>query len=614
MKDEFSLKKILKQKSVEELNILFNEWNINKPWDVKDKNKDKDKDKKELINIFIKKAQEKDRQDYIFNKLTPNQQLLVSLAAAMGGRVKIDLMDQYDLRKRNIYPSTNYRNSPINLDDTYLLFLDHKTDEYVIPTEFYNTILKRVKERGKLNIIVQKDIVPTERYNMMNGLLRFLCFVDINDIKVKQNGEIYKKNKERLAAELKSDVILNCDERLKPLVLSNYINFLRYIAEKLALVFRGYNRELNASAISMTGKALHFLKKDMPEKQRVIFSNMEVYERNFLYDILKYSQDARGGIKGPENSWIKMDAFLKKIKADEILNFKENSGNENNPYMFHANCPSHVDPYCIMKFTRFGILELYTDYRHTCTDLYEPLIDCFRLTEYGIKFINNVKETEETEKKDRKDMNKYTEDTDKVNKVLVTHPNFEITVLPNTAPDVFFILNRLADPVKFDVASTYKFTRESVLRAMNKGMNKETIISFIREHSKNEIPDNVMYSLNDWLLSRKVVQLNKAVFLETEKDLMDPVLKHIGALKKVNDNLTIINEKDISSARQLIKIYKKSFIKFDDPVLLHFAVSKMKAKQIRFKIAEPGIIIIEDMDISKAVDMLKNNGIIVENK
>jgi len=582
------LKEILRRKDTKTLKSLFGEWGIVKPIEIQGN---------KLIDIFIQEAQKRDRIEHVFNSISQDHQLLVSLISSMGGRAKVALMHEYGLYVQHVFHSEFGWYEITNLDDIGLVFIDPKSNEYFIPEELQEGIFDIVKKQGDIDITTKKDMEATERYDMVTNLLRFLCFIDIEEVKIKKDGEIYKKAKEKLMAEFETDI--NCTSRLKPQLLSNYVNFVQYIADKLNLVLRRYDAELDSYIITTKEKTISFMEKDIHEKRMDISSKMDIYEQKILRYLLRYLSDHK-----VKNSWISLDAFFTKVKTDDILNFKRDFNSRENVYLLTTNYQPRLPAVCINRLAMQGIVNLHAKYNVSYSGAYERSITHFRLTDYGMRFLDTLTKTKE---KGRKDENK------KDDKVFIIHPNFEITVLPDTPHNVLFALNRMADPVKFDVASTYKLTKNSIIRAMNKGMNKKITISFIKEYSKNELPDNVLYSLKDWFSSRRFVQMDKAAFIETESNILEPILKHIPKVRKINDGVAIINEEDISHARELIKAYKKPFIAIDDPVLLHNIASKMRGK-VSFKVVEPDTIVLENKDTGKVINVLKKEGIIVESK
>lgn len=82
---------------------------------------------------------------------------------------------------------------------------------------------------------------------------------------------------------------------------------------------------------------------------------------------------------------------------------------------------------------------------------------------------------------------------------IMIHPNFEVTVVSKELdPKAILNLAFFSEPVKSDTVSIFRITKESVREGRRLGLSTADMISFLKENSKCEIPQNVEYSIGDW--------------------------------------------------------------------------------------------------------------------
>ncbi|MCR4398717.1 MAG: helicase-associated domain-containing protein [Firmicutes bacterium] len=75
---------------------------------------------------------------------------------------------------------------------------------------------------------------------------------------------------------------------------------------------------------------------------------------------------------------------------------------------------------------------------------------------------------------------------------------FEILTPPNIDPSVLRNIEAIADLAKPDKVLIYRMNRKSVCRGFSSGLDLESVMRFLETHSKNEIPQNVRYSIEEW--------------------------------------------------------------------------------------------------------------------
>lgn len=77
-------------------------------------------------------------------------------------------------------------------------------------------------------------------------------------------------------------------------------------------------------------------------------------------------------------------------------------------------------------------------------------------------------------------------------------PNFEVLAPPRLKLHLRWQLELMADPVKVDHAYTYAITKETVLRYFDNGGSAEVMIDFLESHGKTPIPQNIVFTIQEW--------------------------------------------------------------------------------------------------------------------
>ena len=96
---------------------------------------------------------------------------------------------------------------------------------------------------------------------------------------------------------------------------------------------------------------------------------------------------------------------------------------------------------------------------------------------------------------------------------LVLQPNFEILLLQPDFPALYSILP-FAQVNKIDVVSRLTLTRASVLRGSESGKTIEQMLRTLEERSQKGMPQNVEYTLRDWVKSFKGAKISQVLLLE----------------------------------------------------------------------------------------------------
>jgi len=103
------------------------------------------------------------------------------------------------------------------------------------------------------------------------------------------------------------------------------------------------------------------------------------------------------------------------------------------------------------------------------------------------------------------------------NRSLVVQPNFELLLLQPDFPSLYRLLP-FTQVNQLGMVSRLTLTRESVLRAVAAGMSIEKMLQLLEEHSQKGMPQNVDYTLRDWVKLYKGVTISQVVLLEVSSE------------------------------------------------------------------------------------------------
>ena len=102
---------------------------------------------------------------------------------------------------------------------------------------------------------------------------------------------------------------------------------------------------------------------------------------------------------------------------------------------------------------------------------------------------------------------------------LIVQPNFELMLLQPDMPTLYRLLP-FAQVVQVGMVSRLTLTKTSLLRGLEQGHNIEQIVKTLTESSQKELPQNVLYTLNDWARSYKEVNISQVFLVETPSESM----------------------------------------------------------------------------------------------
>ena len=144
------------------------------------------------------------------------------------------------------------------------------------------------------------------------------------------------------------------------------------------------------------------------------------------------------------------------------------------------------------------------------------------------------------------------------NRSLVLQPNFELLLLRPDMPTLYSLLP-FAQVNQVDMVSRLTLTRASVLRGMEAGNDIEQILRILEERSQKEIPQNVAYTLRDWVKLYKDVRISQVLLLEVSSEAVadelcsSPKLQTFNLRKLTPRVLVVSSDINLQELRRILE-------------------------------------------------------------
>ncbi len=113
---------------------------------------------------------------------------------------------------------------------------------------------------------------------------------------------------------------------------------------------------------------------------------------------------------------------------------------------------------------------------------------------------------------------------------LVLQPNFEILLLHFDTPTLYSLLP-FVQVQQVDVVSRLTLTRASALHGMEWGLDIDQMLAVLEQNSQKEIPQNVTYTLRDWVRLFKDARISQVFMLEVSSEAVADELVSSSKLK-----------------------------------------------------------------------------------
>ncbi len=145
-----------------------------------------------------------------------------------------------------------------------------------------------------------------------------------------------------------------------------------------------------------------------------------------------------------------------------------------------------------------------------------------------------------------------------VSEHFTTQPNFEIIVGHEIDPRIRFQLELLTTRKNRDMVLTYIINREGIVRARERGMSSDEIVSFFIKHSRNPIPQNVQFSIETWAGEYGSIYFEKTTLMRCRDEATCNSIVHIPELapyiiERLSERVLVISSDNITKVTAELK-------------------------------------------------------------
>ncbi len=107
----------------------------------------------------------------------------------------------------------------------------------------------------------------------------------------------------------------------------------------------------------------------------------------------------------------------------------------------------------------------------------------------------------------------------------IIQPNFDLMLLEPDMPALYNVLP-FVQVKQIGHSSTLQLTQNSILRGMRTGLSIDAIIEILQTRCKNELPQNVAYSLRDWAKQYREAVISQVYLIEVPEALTESLIAH----------------------------------------------------------------------------------------
>ncbi len=607
----FSLEEHLKKLNTDAILTVASLWRINVSASIADavgvSHKRNDtrntirNQKREILAEVMRQMCDKRRIKYILSSLSEREQQIIGIFALKNWSIERAELPLWEISEAELgippaqsaHATHARKEQARGLLGLLLLvrvrkFGDAGSLVFVVPAEFREAITEYFSdaeasesERHPEEVANPEEEAKSERQKrggqekaqkILDDILVFLSHANSGGIPLTPSlRKIRKDAAERIKAELS-------EKSLKRLLLIRHIcETLHLVEERFSAFSRRHNRHNLTSTqtcithaprtrtsqhrivLATTKNAEEFLRKSREER---ILDVLRAFSRN--YDDVKRCvlEELR---KLRPNVWYKCSLFERRVKS---AIFRKKSINE--WLCFKKSAISKV-------LTHLLLLGL-ADSTYAGTESYFRLKPAF------------FKDAEEAEKAETAG-----------ERTLIVQPNFEVVAFPETSHEVLFRLSKFSVLLRAEITKVFKITREKVLCAIEGGMQADEILRFLREHARNEVPQNVIFTLKSWCDSFGKAVIKRCILLKTSPEFLE-LLGRTLEVVKIAEDCALIGKEEFFNA---FKMQEVLVLEAKDDVT---AVEIEKATGIN-AINNNKIFLLNEEEADICVNALKKHGI-----
>lgn len=234
--------------------------------------------------------------------------------------------------------------------------------------------------------------------------------------------------------------------------------------------------------------------------------------------------------KVPIDKWINIEQLLRYIKKldrnflrKEVGTIYTYSDYERYYYpdqnYWEEEAGRFIEVVLMEYLTAIGMVDVLIKQDYTDYDIEYFKVTYFKLTSLGAHILGINKDYKIEEIEDETG--------------IIIQPNYEIMVPGGLMKDVHCInLDKFAEKLSEDAVSIYKISFKSMVMALDNDISIEEVIEYLKDASKNKIPENVLMSLNEWNERSKKIKIRKVTIVETDDKYLLEELKSYKEIKK----------------------------------------------------------------------------------
>ncbi len=138
------------------------------------------------------------------------------------------------------------------------------------------------------------------------------------------------------------------------------------------------------------------------------------------------------------------------------------------------------------------------------------------------------------------------ENTGETRKTIYINPDFTVMIpTREVSSDIQYHILAHTDMIQDDMIIHARITRQSILKAQQRGMDQDVFLYSLEQYAKNKIPQNLSFQLREWVTRTLRVQIQRAILLHSSDpefidEIADGKLKP-AIEKRITQHYAIIN-------------------------------------------------------------------------
>jgi hypothetical protein len=149
-----------------------------------------------------------------------------------------------------------------------------------------------------------------------------------------------------------------------------------------------------------------------------------------------------------------------------------------------------------------------------------------RLNEFGKQVIKELPSDEKQARKEaEKLLREITAAAAEPARKFIIQPNFEVLLLEPDMPALYSVLP-FVQIKQLGQSSTLQLSQNALLRGMRSGLSVDAIIQILQDRCKNDLPQNVTYSLRDWAKQYREATISQVYLIEVPATLTEFLATH----------------------------------------------------------------------------------------